>query len=152
MFDRRSLTIVSGATIVAASLLGACGSSAKSSSGSTSTTIATTTTAPSAVCQSANTFRSSLSAMTNPSTYTGGKASAQTALNNLKDSLNNVKSTLSSGDKPKVDALQSSIDDLQTAINNMQGLSGISNVIDAGKNVATSAQGVLDAVKAGCPS
>jgi hypothetical protein len=93
-----------------------------------------------------------VSAVKGPSTYTGGKSSAQTALNNVKGSLNNVKSTLKSGDKPKVDALQSSISALQTAIDNMHRTSGVSEVVAAGKNVATSAQGVLDALKAGCPS
>jgi hypothetical protein len=87
-----------------------------------------------------------------PSTYTGGKSSAQTALDNVKTSLEKVKSTLKSGDKPKVDALQSSITELKTAIDHMSGLSGISDVVSAGKNVATNAQAVLDAAEAGCPS
>jgi len=140
---------MTGAAIIAVSVLTACSSSAKSNTAAQSPT---TTTTSSPVCQSVNNLRSSLSALTNTSTYTGGKSSVQTALNNVKTSLDNVKSTLSSGDKPKVDALQSSITDFQRAIDNMDGLSGINDVISAGKNVATSAQGVLDALKAGCPS
>jgi hypothetical protein len=97
-------------------------------------------------------FRSSLSALANPSTYTGGKSGAEAALNDAKTNLDNVKSALKSDDKPKVDALESSLDQLQSAIGNMHGLSGVGDVVTAGKNVATSGQDVLDALKAGCPS
>jgi hypothetical protein len=158
MFDRRSLTIPRVvAAMITVTLLGACSSSAKSSSGASSTTTTpeastTTGTASSAICQSVSDFRSSLSALTEASTYTGGKSSAQAALDNVKTSLNNVQSAVSSGDKPKVEALRSSITDLQHAIDNMNGLGDVGDVVSAGKNVATSAQDVLDALKAGCPS
>ena len=102
--------------------------------------------------QSVNQFKTSLSTLANPSTFTGGKSGIQTALDSVKTSLNNVKTTLKSGDKPKVDALQSSITDLQKAINNMSGVSGLAGVASAAKNVGQSAQAVLAAAKAGCPS
>ena len=59
--------------------------------------------------------------------------------------------TVKSGDKPKVEALQSSITDLQTAINNLSGngISGMTKVATAARNVATSAQALLAALEAG---
>jgi outer membrane murein-binding lipoprotein Lpp len=143
------MRIVTGLLIATTALLAGCSSSAKSSS--TGTEAPTSAGASSPVCQSVTQFRSSLSALTEASTYTGGKASATAALDNVKSSLNGVKSTLKSGDKPKVDALQTAIDNLQSAIDNMNGISGVPDVITAGKNAATAAQGVLDALKAGCP-
>ncbi len=134
--------------VVAATVAAGCSSSSKSSA----PPVTTTTTAPSAVCQSAHALRTSITALTDPTTYTSGKAGAQAALDNVKQNLQNVKTTLQSGDKPKVDQLQTALDELQTAINNMSGISSLGAVATAGKNVGTAAQGVLDAVKAGCPS
>ena len=149
----RSMRMATAVAIIGAFALAGCGSSSKSSSGSSPTTTSSATTSgSSAECQSVNEFKTSLSALTSPSTFTGGKTSVQAALDGVKTSLDGVKSTLKSGDKPKVDALQSSITDLQTAIDNMSGISGLSSVESAAKNVAQSGQAVLDAVEAGCPS
>jgi hypothetical protein len=90
--------------------------------------------------------------LANPSTPIDGKANAQTALNDLQNSLSRVKSTVSSRDKPKIDAAQSSIIQLKSTINNTHGLSDMSALVTASNKLATSAQGVLDALKTGCPS
>jgi hypothetical protein len=146
-------TVVTAA-IIGAVALSACGSSSKSSSSSPTTVPAapSTTTGSSAVCQSFSQFKTALTPLTEASTYTGGKSSIQSALDNVKSNLDNVKTTLQSGDKPKVDALQSSISDFQKALDNMNGISDIPDVTSAGQNVVQSAQAVLDALKAGCPS
>lgn len=144
-------------------LVGGCSSSAKSSSPSTASTASTTSSAgstsssapasnESATCQAAKKFKDSLSALAEPSTYTGGKSSIQAALDSVKSSLDGLQSTLKSGDKPKVDALRSSISDLQDGINNASGISGFSAVASAIKNVGESGQAVLEAAQAGCPS
>ena len=157
----RSIHLAAVGAVIGALALAGCGSSSKSSSGTsptttssaaTSATTSATTSGSSPACQSVNEFKTSISTLTNPSTYTGGKSSIQTALDSVKTSLNNVKTELKSGDKPKVDALQSSIGDLQKAIDNMSGVSGISAVASAAKNVEQSAQAVVVAAKVGCPS
>jgi hypothetical protein len=99
-----------------------------------------------------NAFRSSLTAMANPTTYADGLASAQKALNNVKSRLNDVKSALSSSAQPKVDALQSAITAAQNSIDNPKDLTGLVAIVTSGERVASSARGVLDALKAACPS
>ena len=106
------------------------------------------------MCQSVNELKSSISTLTSPSTLTGGKSSVQAALDAVKKNVDNLATTVKSGDKPKVDALQSSIKDLQKAIDDLSGsgISGMTKVATAARNVATSAQALLTALKAGCPS
>jgi peptidoglycan hydrolase CwlO-like protein len=99
-------------------------------------------------------LKSSISTLTSPSTLTGGKSSVQTALDAVKTNVDNLAATVKSGDKPKVDALQSSITDLQKAIDDLSGsgISGMTKVATAARNVAASGQALLTALKAGCPS
>ena len=120
----------------------------------TPSTSSGTTADTSPVCQSVNALKSSITALTSPSTLTGGKSSIQAALDAVKTNVDNLPTTVKSGDKPKVEALQSSITDLQTAINSLSGngISGMTKVATAARNVATSAQALLTALEAGCPS
>jgi peptidoglycan hydrolase CwlO-like protein len=148
---RFSRIAIAGAVIGALALAGCSSSSKSSSEGSTTTTASGSASGSSAVCQSVEKFKSSLSELTKGATFTS-KSNVQTALDSLKASLDDLKSSLKSSDKPKVDALQSSISDLQKAIDKQSGISGLSDVASAGQDVAQSAGAVFDAVKAGCPS
>ena len=89
-----------------------------------------------------NEFKTSISALAKPSTFTSGKSGVQTALDSVKTSLDNLKSELKSDDKPKVDAPKSAIADLQKTVD-PSGLSEISEVASAAKAVGQSAQVVV---------
>jgi gas vesicle protein len=144
----RSMRITAAGAVIGALALAGCSSSSKSSSG----TSTSTTSGGTAICTSFDNFKTSLKDLANPTTFTGGKAGIQSALDEVKTNLDDVKSTVKSSDKPKVEELQSSITDLQKAVDNMSGVSGISDVATAAKNVGTSAQAVLSVVQAGCPT
>jgi hypothetical protein len=135
--------------VVLSSLLAGCGSSGTSSTANTATT--STTAAGSPICQSLTDLKTSVKALADPSTLSGGKRTIQTALTSVRDHLDQLKSTVSSGDKPKVNAVQSSIDELQTAVNDLNGLSGAGTVANAANDVGQSVQHLVSAVKAGCP-
>ncbi len=148
--SRRPFRTTFVVAVLAGLALAGCGSSSKSSSSSGSNETTTAASAATAVCKSLDQLRSSVSAL--PSSVTGGKDSIQAALNTVKQNLENVKSAAKSSDKPKLDALESSITDFQKALDNMNGVSGLSDVATAAKNVGQSAQAAFDALTAGCSS
>jgi hypothetical protein len=133
--------------VVLAATIGllACGSSSSSS--------ATTTTTVS-VCGAKTDLQTSIKALADPSTLSGGKSGITDAMDTVKKNLDALGSAAKSELKPDVDAVKTSLDDLKTSLGKLgQGSagSGLSAVGDDISKVATSTSNLLDAVTTRCP-
>jgi hypothetical protein len=91
-----------------------------------------------------------MSDLVSPSLLTGGKSGIDDAVNAAKQDVENLKSSLKSDDKPKVDAFQNALDEFKTAAG--KGVSGLADAASAAKDVGTTGQALIEALKAGCPS
>jgi hypothetical protein len=77
-----------------------------------------------------------VTALTNPSLLTGGKAGIQSAVATLKTNLDEVASTVQSRYKPQVDAAKSALSELEKAVGKLGNGSVTSNLQTVGTAIA----------------
>ena len=124
--------IVASSAVIAIALgLAGCGSSSSSGSGSGSTT-----TPKEAVCADRANLETSVRALTNSDTLTGGKSSIDAALKKVQKDLDALKSSAKANLKPQVDAVKSALDQLKTVLDGFGNGSITSSLTDAGNAIA----------------
>ena len=100
-------------------------------------------------------LKSSVTALSNPSLLTGGKAGIQSALATVKTNLDAVPSAAKSSYEQQVNAVKAAVDDVQTALGNLGSGSVTSNLQAVGTaitSVGTTAAALIADLQAECPS
>jgi tetrahydromethanopterin S-methyltransferase subunit F len=126
-----------------------CSSDSKSSSSTT------TTTAKDAVCSDKSALESSVKALVNPSTLSGGKSSITSAIDKVKKDLDALGASVKADLKPQVDAVKSAVDDVKTDVGNFGNGSLSENLSTTGTAIAkvgSTAADLESSLSSKCPS
>lgn len=122
---------------------GLAGCSSDSGSESSSTT-----TPKEAVCADKANLESSVRALTDADTLSGGKTSIESGLKKVQKNLTALKSSAQADLKPKVDAVKSALDQLKTVVKGFGDGSITDSLADAGDAIADVGTATSDLVTA----
>jgi hypothetical protein len=153
----RLRSTVAGMAVLTIAAFG-CGSSKSSTAPTSSNGASTSTSYPAGkqqVCQARDNLKSSMAALTDPSTLTGGKSGITSAVDKVQSDLTALADAAKQGYKPQVDALRASLQQLQTAVGNLgsgnpgQNLQAVATQIS---NVGTAANELFGKLQTDCGS